>query len=328
VLSGTPERAGSASFVLRLTDATGSSVSATLSIVINPSSSFLTVDTASLPDASVGRDYSQPLTAAGGDPPYRWEITSGRLPDGLKLSTSGVISGRPTTVGEVQFDVRVIDQSGLSVTTSMSIDVDPPPQFTILSPSLLPVAAIGVPYRMELKATAGSPPYEWVKKKKKKKFGVLPDGITLSSDGVLSGTPTVQGTFNFTLRAYDTTDKLASSPFTIEVGPPPPPLAIRTETLPQALQGLPYSAALEAFGGIGPYTWTIESGALPAGLTMSPEGAITGRAASAGVASFNVRARDSLGTSTVKSLFITVNVPPPPLVILTVSLPETSAEKF
>ncbi|MEK6301846.1 MAG: putative Ig domain-containing protein [Acidobacteriota bacterium] len=328
VISGTPERSGSASFVLRLTDATASSVSATLSIIINPSALILNLNTASLPDAIVGQDYSQTLNAEGGDPPYRFEITSGRLPEGLRLSSTGVVSGKPTAPGEVEFDLRVADQSGQSVAKSLSIDVDPPPQFTILSPSLLPVAAVGVPYRLEFKATAGAPPYEWIKKKKKKKFGVLPDGLTLSKDGVLSGTPTTQGTFNFTLRAFDANEKLASSPFTIEVGPPPPPLAIRTEALPQALQGLPYSAALEAFGGIGPYTWEIESGAVPAGLVMSAQGVISGTAASAGVGTFTVRAKDTLGTSTVKSLFITVTLPPPPLVILTVSLPETSAEKF
>jgi putative Ig domain-containing protein/Big-like domain-containing protein len=328
VISGTPEQAGSSSFVLRLTDATDESVTATLSIVVNPSALFLSLDTTSLSDAVMGRDYSQTLSATGGNPPYRWELTGGKLPDGLRLSETGVISGRPTIPGEVEFDVRVSDQSGLSVTRSLSIDVDPPPQFTILTESLLPVAAIGVPYRVELKATAGTPPYRWVKKKKKKKFGVLPDGITVSSDGTLSGTPTAQGVFNFTLRAFDANESLASSPFTIEVGPPPPPLAIRTEALPQALEGLPYNGALEAFGGIGPYTWALESGALPAGLTMTSEGIISGRATTSGVGSFTVRVRDALGTSTVKALFIVVSTPPPPLVILTVSLPETSAERF
>ncbi|HSO73307.1 MAG TPA: putative Ig domain-containing protein, partial [Blastocatellia bacterium] len=229
--------------------------------------------------------------------------------------------------GEFEFDIRVSDQSGLSVTRSLAIDVDPPPQFTILTASLLPVAAIGVPYRVDLKATAGTQPYRWVKKKKKK-FGLLPDGISVSSDGVLSGTPTAQGVFNFTLRATDAANRLASSPFTIEVGPPPPPLAIRTEALPQALEGLLYNAAIEAFGGIGPYTWAIETGALPDGLTMTPEGVISGRATSSGVASFAARVRDALGTSAVKALFIVVSAPPPPLVILTVSLPETSAERF
>jgi hypothetical protein len=326
VLSGTPDRAGSSSFVLKLSDTAGASVTATLSIVINPAVALLGLDTASLADGVVGQDYSQTLKATGGDTPYRWEVISGRLPEGLKISSAGVISGRPTAPGEVEFEIRVSDQSGQSASLALSIDVNPAPELTILSPNLLQVAAIGVPYRVELRATAGTTPYTWLKKKKKK-FGTLPDGITLSSDGVLSGTPTVQGTFNFTVRVYDANDNMAASPFTVEVGPPPPPLAIRTETLPQATQDLPYNGALEAFGGVGPYTWALESGALPAGLTMSTEGAITGRPTTIGSASFTARVRDSLGTSSTKALFISVSPPLPPLVILTVSLPDTTAER-
>lgn len=326
IIAGTPERAGSTSFVLKLTDAVSASVSATLSITINPATLLLAIETKSLPDGVVGDDYSQTLAASGGSTPYRWDLTSGRLPDGLVLSEAGVISGLPVTPGEIAFEVRATDQSGQSTVASLSIDIDPPPQLTVLSPGALPVAALGVPYRYELKATAGTAPYSWVKKKKKK-FGTLPDGISLSVDGVLSGTPTTQGVANFTVIVTDATDRQASKPLTIDVGPPPPPLQVRTEFLPQALQGFLYSAQLDAFGGLGPYTWTIDAGAMPDGLTLSLSGAITGRATLTGSSSFIIRVKDSLGTSTTKTLFLTVAPPPAPLVILTISLPETTAER-
>ncbi|MFY9553741.1 MAG: Ig domain-containing protein, partial [Blastocatellia bacterium] len=270
--------------------------------------------------------YTETLKASGGSAPYRWEIKTGRLPEGLQLSEAGVISGTPTTPGESNFEVRAVDQSGQSITAQLSLDVDPPPQLTVLSPTALPVAALGVPYRYELKATAGTAPYTWVKKKKKK-FGAFPDGISLSSDGILSGTPTAQGLANFTVIVSDAIDRKASKPLAIEVGPPPPPLSIRTEFLPQALQGLPYNGALEASGGLGPYTWNIETGSLPDGLTMSTDGKISGRPSTAGATSFVVRVRDSLGTSSTKSLFLIVAQPPPPLVIQTISLPDTTAER-
>jgi hypothetical protein len=327
VISGAPERAGTASFVVKLTDATSATLTATLSIVINPAISALTLETVSLPDGVIGQDYSQPLKAVGGNGTYQWDIKTGKLPDGLRLSESGIISGRPTTPGEVEFEVRVRDQSGQTASDSLAIDIDPAPQLTILSVNPLPQAAVGVPYRKDLQASAGSSPYSWDKKKKVKKFGAFPAGITLSPEGVLSGTPTTQGISNFTVRVTDANGKSASKPFTIEVGPPPPPLAIRTESLPQATQGLTYNAKLEASGGIGPYSWTIDSGALPDGLTMSAEGAISGRANQAGATTFTVRVRDSIGTSSTKTLFIIVTLPPPPLTIQTVSLPETSAER-
>ncbi|MEK6410394.1 MAG: putative Ig domain-containing protein [Acidobacteriota bacterium] len=326
IISGTPERSMAASFALQLTDAVSASVSATLSITINPATLVLAIDTKSLADGVVGEAYSQTLAASGGTSPYKWDLTSGSLPDGLHLSDAGVIAGTPNKPGEATFETRVTDQSGQSTTTTLSIDVDPPPELTILSPGALPVAALGVPYRYELKATAGTAPYSWVKKKKKK-FGAFPDGITLSSDGILSGTPTAQGVSNFTVLVSDSADKQASKPLTLEVGPPPPPLLIRTEFLPQALQGILYNAALEASGGLGPYTWTIDTGALPDGLTLSGDGKISGRPSTAGATSFVVRLKDSLGTSSTKSLFLLVTQPPPPLVIQTVSLPETTAER-
>ncbi len=326
VVSGTPERAVTTSFSLKLTDAVNASVTSTLSLTINPAVSLLSIETQSLADGVVGQAYSQTLKAAGGSSPYRWDLKTGKLPDGLLVSDAGVISGVPTTTGLVAFEVRTTDQSGQSIIAALSIDVDPPPELTILSPSALPVAAVGVPYRFEFKAAAGTAPYFWVKKKKAK-FGTLPDGLALSGDGILSGTPTAQGLSNFTVLVTDAIDRQARKPLTLEVGPPPPPLAIRTETLPQALQGIQYSAALEASGGVGPYAWTIDSGMLPDGLTMNGSGLISGRPTTVGTTSFVVRLKDSLGTSSTKPLFIIVFQPPPPLVIQTVSLPDTTAER-
>ncbi|HSB11906.1 MAG TPA: putative Ig domain-containing protein [Blastocatellia bacterium] len=327
IISGTPERPGTASFVLRLTDSVNASVTATLAITINPSALALSIDTASLPDGVVGEEYSQALKASGGNGPYRWELKSGNLPQGLQLSEAGTISGTPTVSGEAQFEIRATDQGGQSLTAPLSIDVDPPPGLTILSPSGLPVAAIGVPYRYEFKATAGTAPYSWAKKKKKKKFGTLPDGLSLTSDGILSGTPTVQATFNFTVRVEDAVGRLATKPLTLEVGPPPPPLSIRTDFLPQAPQGLPYRGRLEASGGVGPYNWNIDAGALPDGLSVSSDGEVSGRPTTLGSSSFLARVRDAVGSSSTKPLFLTVVPPPPPLVIQTILLPETTAER-
>jgi len=325
VISGTPERPASSSFIIRVTDATGANASASLAIIINPVA-VLSIETESLPDGVVGERYSQTLKAVGGNQPYRWEIVSGSLPQGFTMSEAGLIEGDPVTQGESEFTVRLIDQSGQSVTGELSIDIEPAPQLTILSPGALPVAAVGVPYNIRLEATSGAGPYTWVKKKKAK-FGFFPDGVILSKDGMLSGTPTRQGTFNFTIRVRDAAGRQAGKPFVIEVGPPPPPLTIRTESLPGAAQGLPYTLQLEAGGGVAPYKWNIDFGGLPVGMTLSETGLISGRAASVGSAVFVVRVQDALGTSSTKQFFITTLPPPPPLIIQTVQLPETSAER-
>ncbi|MEW6130392.1 MAG: putative Ig domain-containing protein [Acidobacteriota bacterium] len=325
-LQGTPERAGTSSFTLKLTDATSATTTTTLSLVINPATLLLTIQTVALPDGVVGETYSQTLIAAGGSSPYRWALKSGELPNGLTLSANGIISGTPTSSGEKSFEIEAIDQSGQRAIKQFEIDVDPPPEFTILTQSALKTGAVGVPFRVELQATSGTEPYVW-KKKKKAKFGTLPDGITVSKEGILSGTPTAQGTYNFTLLAIDAADRVASKPFTLEIAPPPPPLEIRTTSLPAATQGLPYNGKLEANGGVAPYAWSLDSGSLPNGLTLSESGDITGRATAVFTANFVVRLRDAIGTSSTKALSITVVPPPPPLAITTTSLPETSAER-
>ena len=101
IISGTPERAVTTSFLLKLTDAVNASVSSTLSLTINPAVQLLSIETQSLADAVVGQDYSQTLKAVGGSSPYRWDLKTGKLPDGLLLSDAGGITGVPTTPGEV-----------------------------------------------------------------------------------------------------------------------------------------------------------------------------------------------------------------------------------
>jgi hypothetical protein len=75
------------------------------------SSLSLAVTTASLPATVVGQSYSQQLLASGGVGPYRWSVISGSLPVGLSLSTTGLLSGKPTTVGQFSFTVQVTDSA-------------------------------------------------------------------------------------------------------------------------------------------------------------------------------------------------------------------------
>jgi hypothetical protein len=71
----------------------------------------LLVTTASLPGGTLKAAYSTSLSASGGNPPYRWSVASGssRLPPGLKLKPTGVISGKPKTAGTYSFTVQVVD---------------------------------------------------------------------------------------------------------------------------------------------------------------------------------------------------------------------------
>ncbi len=75
------------------------------------------------PAGQVGVAYSNQLTVTGGTSPFSWSVSAGALPAGLTLSSSGLLSGTPTTVGSSTFTVRVVDGSGQSATESVTLVV-------------------------------------------------------------------------------------------------------------------------------------------------------------------------------------------------------------
>ena len=122
-----------------------------------------------------------------------------------------------------------------------------------------------------------------------------------------SGTPSSPGTSTFTVQVTDST---APTPLTatatIALTVAPPPLSITTTTLPDAVAGTPYSAALTAAGGASPYTWAVTNGALPAGLTLTSGGTITGTPSGQGNSSFTVQVVDASPTPLASSVTLSI----------------------
>jgi acid phosphatase len=144
--------------------------------------------------------------------------------------------------------------------------------------------------------------------------GGLPAGVTLSTGGLLSGTPVAAGSYPFTVRAADTAAHTATANLTLTVtgGPPPPPgLTITTPALAAAQTGTPYQMQLAAAGGTGPYTWS-ETGALPAGFTLSAAGLLSGTASTTGTFPLTFRVADSAGHAATAALNLVVGTTPPP----------------
>ena len=208
-ITGTPTGpSATANFTAQVTDSTNAKQTGTFSIIVNPA---LAITSTSLPPATAGSNYSTNLSANGGVTPYNWTISAGSLPTGMNLS-GNTISGIPTTAGTVNFSIQVNDASGGSQTAAVSINVAPAPLLTVVTTSSnLPQGLVNSSYSStQLNATGGFQPYtSWIVVAPG--TGSLPPGLSLSSSGQISGTPTAAGTYPFTVQVTDSATPTAKT---------------------------------------------------------------------------------------------------------------------
>lgn len=174
--------------------------------------------------------------------------------------------------------------------TCFTGNVPPPPVITTTS---LPDANIFFPYDAAVQATGGVPPLTW---SLEPGSGMLPPGLTLSNAGVISGSPTADGTYNLSVQVSDSsaTSQTDTQALTIVVNSTPPPgLVITTVSLPNGVLGVSYNATVAAQGGLPPYSWTVSAGSLPPGLALLVTlGDIVGVPSQAGSFNFTIQVAD------------------------------------
>ncbi len=295
VISGLPTAAGTSNFTVQVTDDNSATSTRALSIVVN---AYPAITTTALSDGTVNLAYSQTLTSTGGALPVVWSITLGTLPTGLSLNAStGVISGTPTAAGTSNFTVRAADGNGATVDKALSITIYPAVSITT---SALSDGTVNLAYSQTLAGSGGKTPITWAVT-----VGVLPAGLNLNSvTGEISGTPTAAGTSNFTVRATDANGAADTRALSITIYSA---LSVTTVSLTDGTVNLPYSQNVSASGGKTPYTWSIQTGTLPAGLSLnSASGAISGTPTAAGISNFTIRVTDANGATANQALVITV----------------------
>lgn len=239
-----------------------------------------------------------PLT--GPDVQATWSLQSGALPPGITLSTSGVLSGTPTSEGSYQFVVRAQKDSPVD-TETYTLTVRQP--VVVRSPFgsvQRPGSEVGIRFGKTFTATGGSGTYSWALVS-----GALPPGVTLDATrGTISGTPRTAGHFAFAVTATDSEGRGANADAALTVAPR---LAIRTLRVKSAKLARTYRMKLATVGGVQPVKWRVVRGTFPPGIGLSQKtGSIGGIPRRIGSFRVTLEARDALGAKSRTTLVLLV----------------------
>ncbi|MBV7537867.1 putative Ig domain-containing protein [Duganella sp. sic0402] len=294
ILSGTPTQAGSFPITVTATDtSTGTGPFSVLrNYTLNMAAPSLTLSPSTLTPPERGVGYSAQLTGGGGIAPYSYAVSVGSLPQGLSLApTTGVLSGTPVNAGPYSFSITATDSSsspGFSVVQAYSGTVGAGAPVAVASSAIVPYG--NTANVLSLSVSGGTPTSVAV-------TGAPVHGTASASGTSISYTPTAgyAGADSFTYNASNAVGTSASVTVTIMVSPPT--LSLAPGGLPAMQTAQPFSQQLNASGGMGPYTYAVTSGTLPAGLTLSTGGLLAGTPTTAGMYSFSVTATDNSSAS-------------------------------
>ncbi len=260
-LSGTPTAAGSFSVTVTVTDTTTNlSKSAIFPVTVAPP---LSISTTALPNGAINQPYG-PVTvaASGGSGNYSWSVTG--TPAGVSIGSAGVLSGTPTAAGPFSIVATVTDTStNLTAQQSYSINIAFAP-LSISGPVNLGGFAAGAGIAGSYPGKGGQTPYTWSAQG-------LPPGLSLNaSTGALTGSIAQPGNYSFQIQLTD------QQPVTTTLGVNLFILGITTTSLPNGTTNVTYSQTLGVAGGSPPCNWSLAGGALPAGLSLSALGVLSG----------------------------------------------------
>lgn len=264
---------------------------------------------AALPPTVVGLSYDYQLKATGADEIVTWQVTTGAVPAGMTLSSSGHITGTSTTVASNSFTVKAT-AGAKSVTKAMTLKVSAP----VITTKAIPPARTAIPYSAAFGVSGGVAPFTWV-------ATGLPEGLTLDpSSGLLTGSAATAGSYAVAIAEHDSASPVhtAAVKITFTVSPP----VIRQAVTDPLVVGVNYHGQLYPVGMFGPATWSLEKGPLPPGLELTPEGKILGAPTVTGSKTVTVRAVDSGHPAT--SVTASITLAPAKIGITTKTLPRLS----
>lgn len=257
------------------------------------------------PIGKVGTPYNHTLPVTGGTPSYTCMLISGSLPPGVSLSPNCTLSGTPSAAGTFNFTIKATDANGCMGMQAYAIIINPAPcnSSIALNPPTLPAGKVGMSYSQTLTASGGTAPYSF-----SLSLGALPPGLLLSAEGLLSGTPSTQGTFVFISKATDAGGCAGRQLYAIVVNDAAcPAITLNLLNLPSGTSGTAYNQTLTANGGVAPYNFSVIQGALPTGVALSANSVLSGTPSAVGTAVFVVKATDASGCAGTELYVLVIN---------------------
>ena len=263
----------------------------------------------SVKPATVGQPYTDTLATqqvvslnplTGPDVQASWTLQSGALPPDITLSTSGVLSGTPTSEGSYQFVLKAQNGSPSDTETYTLAVRQPVSVKSPLGSVQRPSSEVGIRFGKTFTATGGSGTYTWALVS-----GALPLGIALDATrGTITGTPQTAGNFVFALTATDSEGRVANASAALTVAPR---LAIRTLRVKPAKLARTYRMKLATVGGVQPLKWRVVRGRFPLGIGLSQKASIiAGTPRRIGTFRVTLEARDALGAKSRKTFVLLV----------------------
>lgn len=322
LLAGSPTTAGTYHFRIRVDDSTGNFGIRDAVWVVTPLRSgppnVKVTASMNLPPGQVGSLYSFTVSAMSAGPGLTFTMETGSLlPPGMTFSPTGVLSGTPTAAGNFILVWHMTDNSGNYLQQSRAINIFPASQPKGINPTLgsgtqLPSATLSAAYSFTLNDLIapgyGNPPFTWTLND-----GALPPGISIvpgsgPASPTLSGTAATTGSYTFSLLATDAAGRqLLIKNFVLVVSVFG--VAPTAGALPPAVAGTSYQTAFSASGGTPPYTFaTTYYSDMPAGLSLSPDGVLSGTPNIAGPFVLYIAANDSANQTFLQ--WYTLNVSP------------------
>ena len=300
---------------------------ASRSMVIAPSS--LRVVNTALPDAVIGRPFSFRLSAVGEQGPSTWRIDTnlGSAPAWLSIgATDGLLTGTPPGTGgaEVVGLTVVLENGARQAAARLALRVLPTTSGLEVTTASVPavVNSSTSQYRFALGAAGGVGPYVW-----RLAGGTMPNGLSLGSDGTISGAPrnATNGAVALVVEVRDAVGGRAQRPLSLRLIAAGA-ITFRTIAIPDALVGQEYLQDIAVANQDGsmlakPLIWRV-SGAVPGGLTVTPQAeliTVSGRATQSGTFSFSISVEDNNGRTDTLEYTMTVH---PPRFRVTGTLPE------